>query len=89
MLHQARRRALHPRLHVARRRRPLLRLLHTGEHACVPSAAVEAAVDAPVDAAADIDLGRRQCEARHFIHLYMQHLSIVVWKFEPAEEKSA
>ena len=55
----------------------------------MPSAAVEAAVDAPVDAAADIDLGRRQCEARHFIHLYMQHLSIVVWKFEPAEEKSA
>ena len=40
-------------------------------------------------AGADTDLWRRQCEARHFIHLYMQHLSIVVWKFEPAEEKSA
>ena len=24
-----------------------------------------------------------QCEARHFLHLYMQHLAVVIWKSEP------
>jgi len=24
-----------------------------------------------------------QCEARHFLHLYMQHLGVVIWKSEP------
>mmetsp|Transcript_44745 Transcript_44745/g.70052 ORF Transcript_44745/g.70052 Transcript_44745/m.70052 type:complete len:126 (+) Transcript_44745:207-584(+) len=28
-----------------------------------------------------------QCEARHFLHLYMQHLAIVVWKSEPDPKK--
>jgi len=24
-----------------------------------------------------------QCEARHFLHIYMQHLAVVIWKSEP------
>jgi hypothetical protein len=26
---------------------------------------------------------RWQSEARHFVHMHMQHLAIIVWKYEP------
>lgn len=30
-----------------------------------------------------------QCEARHFLHLYMRHLAVVIWKSEPDIKKGA
>ena len=28
-----------------------------------------------------------QTEARHFVHIHMQHLAIVIWKYEPDPAK--